>query len=333
MLSIKRATTMSTVKTRIYFCGGAGLNVGVKFGVGRNDVCFLDTSEANLQDGMPEEYCYIIETPEENESGRPRRSGGGKDRKYIYPIVVPHIDKILKQFEPGDFNIVVFSAPGASGSVIGPLLLGKLLSQDHAACAVVIGATDSSTILKNTGDTLKSLEGISSQAGSSVVMHYIENGEGGHAPADEQAVWALDNLLALTDQANERLDTKDIANWVQFHKQHPIDPQLCTLFIAETRAEAAAILEPISVASLFTDPDREATFGNPYSRTVGIALNDSKLNSDQCHFVINSVGVESIQTRLDEIKVNQSRIQSGYRQRKALVDLDDKPTEFGLVMS
>lgn len=326
---------MTAVKTRIYFCGGAGLNIGVKFGVGRNDVCFLDTSLANLQDSMPSELCYMISPPVAEPgttNGRPQRAGGGKDRKYIYPIVQPHIDKILKQFEPGDFNIVVFSAPGASGSVLGPLLLSKLLADDHAAVAIVIGASDSSTILENTTNTLKSLEGVSSQAGSSVVMHYIENGEGGHQSADDEAIIALDNLVSLTDQSNARLDTKDIANWVQFHKQHPIDPQLCALYIAETRAEAAAILEPISVASLFTDPDREATFGNPYSRTVGIALNDAKLTSDQLHFVINSVGIETIMTKLEDTKAAMARVQSSYRQRRALVDIDDKAIESGLVL-
>jgi hypothetical protein len=313
---------MNKVKTRIYFCGGTGLNIGSQFSMVHPDCSFVDTSRSNLSDNISPTDLFITEGTD----------GAGADRRYILPIVEPQIPSVLERFQPGDFNVVVFSAAGGSGSVIGPLLMRDLLTAGEAAVAVVIGADDSTTILTNTINTIKSLESMSIRAKAPLAMMYQENVNGvPFAEVDAVVLQALDAMVLLTNQNNDRLDTKDVSNWVQFHKLHPIAPQLCTLYVEFSRQDAAAILEPIAVASLFNDADKVSAFGNPYSRTVGIVRDTHAMPADQLHFVINTVGVDETMKSLEERRTEQTRTQSNWRQRKPVVSQDDHLSQSGIV--
>jgi hypothetical protein len=311
------------LKTRIFFCGGAGLNIGTKFGATREDVCFVDGSDANVSHHLPKDKVLLI----------PGVQGGGSDRSYMLPFARKFAPTVLDRFEPGVFNIVVFSLGGASGSTIGPVLMAELLKGGHPTVGVVIGCVDAMDKIDNSINTMKTLEGIAVATGSPVIVHFTQNNPTAWADMDDEAMFAIDSLLSLTDQQNDRLDVRDIHNWVFFNKRHAVEPQLCTMYIETDRKAALGVLDPISIASLYTDVDQIAPFSNAYNQTVGVARNDAKLGGDtQLHFVINSVGVEGAVSGLNDEKTKLVTMKSKGPRRKGLVSVDDNADEAGFVV-
>ncbi|MNM24755.1 hypothetical protein D3C81_351930 [compost metagenome] len=304
---------MSDIKTRIYFCGGGSTNIGAMYDATSENVCFLDSSSANLlTNPVPEDRFYKI----------PGTDGAGGNPAYMMPFAKKHAPEMLKRFEPGVTNIVVITGGGGSGSTIGPNIVDLLLADGHTVFVIMIMGTDSTRRIRNTMNTGKNLEMISQKRGEVVAVSEVWN-TNGEAAADQEVLFLLDSIVALTDQQNERLDTMDVKNFIQYNNLTSVEPQLSTLTIHTSRAEAAAVLEPISVASLYTDATKDVPFGTPFVRTVGICPNEAKLPGDQLHFVINSVGVTAMMDRLEEERVKVNTTQSSFRQRRSIVTVDD----------
>lgn len=314
----------SDFKIRLYCCGGAGTNIGLALGQ-RDDVkiCYIDTSLSNTVEGMPKEQCFFI----------PEKDGAGQDRKRIAADVLPFIPSIIEQFPPADFNIVMFSAAGGSGSVLGPLITSNLLHNKNTVVALTIGVDDSGKKLENTINTLKTLETMSLQTRSSLVMAYYSNVNGvPQKQTDNEILFGLEALFELASQNNHGLDTADLDSWTQFQRVSPIPPQLAALQIFDNRQEASGVLEPISIASLYNNPDKVTAFGNPYYNTVGHPRNPNPNMPEQLHFVINVATVDDITKALAERQTALARQFSGYRQRRAIVDVDDNMTQDGLIL-
>lgn len=312
-----------TVKTRIYACGGAGVNLGQRISNEAVQPCFIDTSLSNRTEALDQDLCYFIEDLD----------GSGKNRRENYSTISKEVDAVLERFAPGDFNIVLFSAAGGSGSVIGPLVLKALLEQKATAVAVVVGADDSAISVNNTINTLKSLESVSVMVGEPAVIVYHENTSGvPRKVIDDEVEFVLHALAELTSQQNRELDTQDLTNWIQYHKVSPVRPQLSALSIFDNRAEAAKQLEPISVASLYANPDKDNPFGSPHYATVGYPRDGRMELAEQLHFVINVADVEETFNHLTERQSDLNKTYGSYRQRKAMVDVDDDLTGDGMVL-
>lgn len=312
-----------TIKTRMYAAGGAGMNLGQRVDPSAVTTCFVDTSRSNHTEGVNPEVCYFIEGVD----------GSGKNRKENYSIIAKEMQAIMSKYEPGDFNIVLFSAAGGSGSVIGPLIMKELLEAGHTAMALVIGSDDSAISVTNTINTLKSLESISVMTGQPVVMAYHENTSGVvRRVIDDEIEFALEALTCLTTQDNAELDTQDLTNWIQYQKVSPVRPQLSALTIFDNRQDAAHQIEPISIASLYADRDKDNPFGNPHYATVGYPREDALSLAEQLHYVINIADIEETFSHLNERQTILNRAYSGYRQRKSMVDVDDNLTGDGMVL-
>lgn len=258
---------LDPIKTRIYYCGGTGFNIGSTHGTSFAGACFLDSSDANMKDKqIPADRIYLI----------PGTDGAGGDQAFMMPYARKHSDEMINRFEPGDFNIVVLGAGGGSGATIGIQVGRKLLEAGYPTVFIVVGGTDATRRIRNTTNVIKNLESVSLATKLPVIVHYVPN-QPSEAEADSQVLFALDALINLTDQTNARLDTQDVQNWVQYNAVCAVDPQLSMLYISDNRAEAAAVLEPISIASLYTDPAKNIPFGASFVRTVGFATNDAKM--------------------------------------------------------
>jgi hypothetical protein len=311
------------VKTRIYACGGAGVNLGQRVPSERAQACYIDTSASNRTEALDQELCHFIE----------ELDGSGKNRRENYSVITKEVESILSRFQPGDFNIVLFSAAGGSGSVIGPLILKALLEHKETAIAVVVGSDDSAISVTNTVNTLKSLESISVMLGLPAVMVYHENTSGvPRKVIDDEVEFVLQSVTELASQNNRELDTQDLTNWVQYHKVCPVRPQLSALSVFDNRQEASKQIEPISVASLYSDPDKDNPFGNPHYATVGYPREGAMDLAEQLHFVINIADVEETFNHLTERQTELNKAYSAYRQRKAMVDADDDLTGDGMIL-
>lgn len=313
---------MFDIKTRIYFCGGTGFNIGNLYGATGEHVAFLDSSDANLKDKkIDKDRIYLI----------PGTDGAGGDQNYMMPFARAHADEMLKRFEPGAVNIIVVGAGGGSGVSIAIQLATKLLAQKLPTIIIAASGTDTTRRIRNTTNLVKNLEVVSQKTQQPVPLAWVSNANG-EGEADNEIIFLLDALIALTDQTNGRLDSKDIINWLQYQNVCAVQPQLVQLHVHQTRAEGAAVLEPISIASLYTDADKNIPFGHAFVRTVGITSNEAKMPSDQLHFILNSVGIASIFEELEEARVKITTVQSGFRQRKAVISIaDDNLTEDGFV--
>lgn len=312
-----------TNKTTVYCCGGAGLNLGAQVAHPDLTVCFIDTSVSNKTDKHGNKDCYHIAGLD----------GSGKNRKENYAVIAKEIPGIMELFRPGDFNIVLFSASGGSGSVLGPLIIKSLLEEKQAVVGVMLGSEDSSITINNTLNTFKSLESISLMVGQPIVINYHENTVGvNRKMVDDGICFAMEALGILTSQKNKELDTQDLVNWVQYQKVSPLHPQLSFLSIADNRQSAQAVIEPIAIASLYTDAGKDNPFGSPYYNTVGFPSESDMTLSEQLHFIINIVDVEENLKRLQARQLELHRNYSRYQQRKSVVDIDDNMTGDGLVL-
>ncbi|BEG72667.1 hypothetical protein [Pseudomonas phage PA1C] len=315
---------MTKVKTRVYCCGGAGLNIGVNL-QWHPDLVYIDTCDKNVSSSHDIDRVFLTEGTR----------GAGKNRAFIMPKVRHQIAPFLERYPAGDFNIVLFSMGGGSGSVLGPLIVSALAKAGETVIPVVVSGIESTEVLQNDIDTMKTLEGIAAATNTPINICPIENVNGvPYSEIDKDAVFAVHALIYLSNQKHERLDVLDLDHWARFTSKHSyIQPQLCELHIHTSRQEAASVPEMISVASLYTDASKEVAYGNPFVRTVGIASpDDEDALSEQLHFVINSVGIqERIKSLLDQ-KQEHHRQQVRYTQRAAIVDIDDNRSDDGFVL-
>lgn len=311
-----------TMKRRLYACGGFGVNLAQHF-EDQFEVAYIDTSQSNRTENLDINQCYFVEGLD----------GSGQWRKLNYPVVSPLIPDIIERFPSGDFNLVLFSAAGGSGSVIGPLLIRDLLLRGETVVAVMAGADDAARTNQNTLDTLKSLETISANTEQPVVLSYHQNTAGvPRSRVDEHVTYILMALADLTSQENRELDTQDVTNWIQFQTVTSMEAQLAMLQVFDSRAEAKNVVEPISVASLYMDEDMDNPFGTPHYATKGYPRQAlTAVEGQQLHFIINTAEVEDITNRIQERAVELARTHASQRQRRAIVDQDDNHTSDGMV--
>ncbi|AEH03455.1 tubulin PhuZ [Pseudomonas phage PhiPA3] len=315
---------MSKVKTRVYCCGGTGMDIGVNL-QWHPDLVFIDTCDKNVTADHDLERVFLTEGTR----------GAGKNRRYMLPIIRPQVPGFLERYPAGDFNIVVFGLGGGSGSTIGPVIVSELAKAGESVAVVCMSGIEATEVLQNDIDTLKTLEGIAAATNTPVVINHIENVNGvPYTELDKEAIFNIHALINLTSQKHVRLDKLDIDNWINFTKKHnQIQPQLCQLHISNNRQEATSVPEPIAIASLFADASREVAFGTPFVRTVGISdVSDPDLLADQLHFVINSIGVASLFGSLTKQKQELEAAQVRYQQRNAIIDIDDNRTDDGFVV-
>lgn len=243
-------------KISIYFCGGTGANLAE----------LLKSKAATFnRGGMADMASYVIDTSVSNLSGPVRDNvyiykgvdGFGKKRDEDPVTIKKKIPEILANFEPQEFNLVVSSLSGGSGSLIAPLIAKELLSQSKGVIMLGIVSTDTDREIDNTIETLGNMEKISSSVNRPVVFKPSVNPtDGNQAAVDEALVLDILMLAMLFSRRNARLDQSDLRNWLDYHRVTEAPVKLVSLmtFTNAESAQAANIVEdgivPISVATV-----------------------------------------------------------------------------------
>lgn len=319
---------------RLYGAGGCGinlisvyLNARIEEGAAACHPVFIDTSRSNLiAAGVTgDDHCYLLKDVD----------GSGKVRRDNHEVISKNVRSLLQQHEPLDFNIVVFSASGGSGSVFGPLILAELLARGLPALAVVIGSTESAITTTNTVNTLKSLEAIAKKTDAPVVMNYNQNStHEKRSEIDQRARAAISSMAYLTSGENAELDSRDLLNWVHFHRTTAVSACLA-LFNFYAGAERVVDVEnPIAVASLYRDRDDQDLDLLPEYQCVGfpIAKIDTFNAVNGLHYVISTQGISDIyrdiqKTLADVDTRRKSRVES-----VPILNKSDDVTDSGLVL-
>ena len=266
----------------VYGCGGTGANIVQHF-VKLDDnperplypkvtLNVLDTSDSNLiTDDSRNISNFVI----------PGLEGAGKDRSRAFSGAEPHVINILNDHKPSAFNIVVFSASGGSGSVIGPMIVCELLRRSIPVVAIVVASTTSKQETDNTLNTLRGFQGAASTGktgGKPVCIIYHENivrRKPNDYMADRDTVNLkiqenIRQLAILFSGQHSELDRSDLVNWLNWRNKHPdIPAQLTEIMIFkgdDTTAMDAyegQVIGAASVLNAAADPEPE--LGQPYS--------------------------------------------------------------------
>jgi hypothetical protein len=260
----------------IYACGGAGINIGSSFsnvqktiekGFASLNLCFVDTSKSNVAQTTPSDQIYLVEGLD----------GSGKLRNSNYSILSEKSREIMHKFKPADVNIVLHSASGGSGSVLGPILVSEMLARGELVIAMVVGSTGSRIETENTLKTLKSYETISKKREMPVAAFYRENSPNkprGHVDSEIQN--AIFILAAIFSGQNRELDTADLRNFINYDKVTSYSPRLTSLDFFSKEIIISKGQSLVSVVTIADDnSDSEISIPVEY-QTVGFFHEDRK---------------------------------------------------------
>lgn len=270
----------------VYGVGGCGINLTSRYseiagqvsdGMAVIEPYFIDTSLANLKEGLDPERFFLMEA----------REGSGKIRTENRTEISRSVLPILQKFPAADLNVVVFSASGGTGSVGGIYLLSKLLEDGKNAVAVVVGGDECERAAVNTLNTVKSLEGISQKIQKTVMMYYEHLKPSDKRSAIDNRIWFVISALAvLISRRNEAMDLQDIHNFFFFSNVTSAPPQLSALEVYTNNKDIEAASEfALAVASLLPNPDSDSISFRPEYLTVGYPQTPLPNKLECLHFV------------------------------------------------
>ncbi len=267
-----------TDKLRIYACGGFGVNIASGFGQyeGKSnkgyadmDICYIDTSRSNMigKKTINEDKLYILEGID----------GSGKKRDQNYGALSESVKDILHQYKPSTVNIVLHSASGGSGSVIGPILVSELVKRGDLVIPVIVGSNASRIEVENTLKTLKSYENISKKCDHPVVACYKENSKITPRGKVDNEVTTLIMLLAvLFSGQNRELDKADLNNFINYHRVTDFQSKLNYLDFWSKTITLEKGTSLITVATL-CDDDNSPELDIPVEyQCVGYIMDENK---------------------------------------------------------
>lgn len=316
---------------RIYGCGGFGINITSHFepaagtqepGHSKPFPVYIDTSHSNLHANLKPEHVFTLEGVD----------GSGAVRSENHEQIDANVRNILEIHKPMDFNVVIFSASGGSGSVFGPLIMAELLERGCSVVGIVVGSSECTKRTENTLRTLKSLEAIAKSTQQTVVIAYEHNTrEVKRSEVDAQCKHLVGNLSVLCSRRNNGMDSMDLANWIQFQKVTTVKPRLVSFGVYRGNEAAENAPAAVSVASLYASPDEEPINITPDYHCTGYPRDEVK-GYDTVHFMITLEDIPKI------AKMVQDKLSELYRQRtarvehKPLLEDTDKVTSSRLVL-
>lgn len=278
----------------IYGAGGAGIDILTKLmhtdlsGLANVKEAYVDGSRSNVHErsAIDEDKWYFLEGVD----------GAGKIRKTNYDVTDRSISDILFKLKPSDLNILIFSASGGSGSVIGPKLIEGLYAQGKAVLIFLVGSTESSNTTENTMKTISSLRNIAIKNNqfANVCFESNENNVR-NDEVDAIMIATIRAILDLYSGNHHGLDSADVLTWARPCLGAGIRPELGLLEVFNDRDDAAEITAPISIAELYGD-------NKPVNGTLPADYNTygtrTRPGNDSLYFVIHTDGLNEILAEL-----------------------------------
>ena len=322
-------------KVRIYACGGCGINIGHLFEKHRNlaepafaelDIVYIDTSKSNMRSHIKEDHCYMLD----------HLDGSGKIRSENHEEISSRIRAILQEFKPADLNIVLGSAAGGSGSVIGPLLVSEMLDSQVPTIVVNVGSADTRLDAENTLKTIKSFEAVARMRKAPVVMSYVQNSEStSRSEADAFIVSTIMGLCVLFSRENRELDSRDLFNWLRFDRVTSFPVQLAALTLVQDQTEIKELGNIITVATLAKEGANTALKQIPEYQCVGYLPENTDevvISKAPMHFVTSDGVFPEVVAHLNKL-LKDIEAQTNARVKKAtILNANDTPNDDGLVL-
>lgn len=218
-------------KINIHCFGGTGISVGEKVvklvqelgdGFAEIKILWMDTSLNSIKDveHNPDDMWLI-----KSKSASKEEINGSGGERHVHAMDAIHnikeyIDKYkLGQKRTNEYNIVIASASGGTGSILMPLFMKSMLERDIPVTAIIVGDSSNGKFARNTLKTMESLYKIVYDVNKPLSVAYVNN----HAFISKgivEAEKAVNNIIFQTLSAlslflsgqNESLDYKDMEN-------------------------------------------------------------------------------------------------------------------------
>lgn len=314
------SSNQSNNTVTIYGAGGAGIDILSKLmlsdlsEVANVQEAYVDGSRSNLrsQSKIDEDKWYFLEGVD----------GAGKIRKTNYDITDRSISDILFKLKPSEMNILIFSASGGSGSVIGPKIADALYAQGKAVLIFLVGSTESSNTTENTLKTISSIRNFAVKRNSFANVFFESNGNNTrNNEVDAIFVASIRAVLDLYSGNHHGIDSADVLTWAKPTVGANVAPGIGLIDISADREDIAEITAPISVAELYGDNKTNlGTISADYN-TFGTR---KRSGDGSLYFAIHTDGIENILAELRTIyedyekrriaRDQKSRSSSGFMQ-------------------
>lgn len=210
-------------KINLYACGGFGTNImllllqrGIFEQLGEHVNLFaLDTSQSNLKRFASDKRDSLIQKILVKNA-----DGSGKHRAENYEAITALVTDLINDGTGDGLNILIYSASGGSGGIIGGELQDLLTQRNRTVLGMVLGTDGSKQELDNTVKTLKTLQHKAAQGTKNMTVFWGGNrneaGKVDSAGSDQVFVATLEDLIMVGHPGNQDLDTKDIHHWLNF---------------------------------------------------------------------------------------------------------------------
>lgn len=318
-----------------YLCGGAGINIGKALLKSPADAVSkmnreagfvgLDSSNANDAEGL-----FEVEHMPSSKSSDGLAKGSGKVQSTNYDKSVPFIKECLGRHKPAEFNIVVFSDAGGTGSMLAVMLVRELLRQGKVVVLMIISDHTSLVERKNSTNTLKSLvaQTTPGQLNKPIAfMQCINDTEHTRAEINAMCLNNLNLVSIFLTEGNEEADYEDIFNLLNYNKVLGVPPALSRIaFHSKEDAVKFDGKPPIAYISLFHD--REAIIprfdGGGY-RVTGV-LNEAckTLGMEEIHLTLDhGESVDELAKQVAEMDTLQATKQMTYTETQNFGTGDD----------
>lgn len=264
-------------KVNIYACGGTAANiVGMLLadnanidvpGLAALSVTFVDTSRSNLPIGQEDKF-YHVHDPSVIADGRSETDGSGKDRRFAYELAIKQAPQVVRKHTPTDFNIVVHSGYGGSGSVLGPAILKEILDSKKDVFVIMIGGEGDEAGIVNTQRVLYGYQQLAEKLERSVPVSYLHiDKQNPTSVVYAEAIRIIGYIAALCSGQNHGLDSQDIHNFLNSEIKSKFKPSLMGIIFTEG-SEDTQLQEGEALSGMLSlvehDDQAEAPLLTPY---------------------------------------------------------------------
>ena len=216
----------------VHAVGGAGINVAATIYENYMDILAnieflaIDSTDKTVQD-----YDFLQDTFFRIESEKRRGrgidgSGGERKSPELLKQYAKAVKKYVDSFELNDpkvdeFNIVIFSGSGGTGSTVGPLLIQELVQTGHVVIPVMVGDNSSLLFCNNTLKTIETLENIAVRNRVALPFVYYNNTIDGktnkstESVVNEKVSTLMVLLGTLLSGTIRNIDNEDVRKFLQ----------------------------------------------------------------------------------------------------------------------
>lgn len=334
-------------QVRIYSCGAGGTSIGSRAiaelrAVGEVPYygdfhpVFLDTSMSNADKVATGDEIHIFEV---------KGDGSGKHRSEHAKRISSSIDNIVSKYPPLDYNIVIHTGGGGSGSVIGPYLMEHLVKNEKTAVAIMVGGTESLTAARNTRNTLKSYQNMGEQLKKIMPVFYIQNSnitdqalrQARPSEVDTICSDVITTLMTLFSGHPAKLDHSDVHNFFQYWKvTNKGENGLAFLRVFKKESDDDLWDNVISVATIGTSHD-DSMLPRPVAyETLGImedlSGNDRLERYFPLHFTLYQQGVGSTVARLNKVIADAEAREAATLREDPIITESDAGDDKGMIL-